>query len=72
MLEYHAVYDQSAEDDGWYVVSILDFFRHQHARANLARGSLHGQGRLAIDGGMLSGRGQEAAKAESEGNRPDG
>jgi predicted RNase H-like HicB family nuclease len=25
MLEYHAAYYQFPEDDGWYVVSVLDF-----------------------------------------------
>jgi predicted RNase H-like HicB family nuclease len=25
MLEYHAAYYKNAEDDGWYVVSVLDF-----------------------------------------------
>jgi predicted RNase H-like HicB family nuclease len=25
MLEYHAAYYQYEEDDGWYVVSLLDF-----------------------------------------------
>ena len=25
MLEYHAAYYQFPEDDGWYVVSLLDF-----------------------------------------------
>jgi predicted RNase H-like HicB family nuclease len=25
MLEYHAAYYQLKEDDGWYVVSLLDF-----------------------------------------------
>ncbi len=25
MLEYHAAYYRSDEDDGWYVVSVLDF-----------------------------------------------
>jgi len=25
MLEYHAAYYQAPEDDGWYVVSVLDF-----------------------------------------------
>jgi predicted RNase H-like HicB family nuclease len=25
MLEYHAAYYRSAEDGGWYVVSVLDF-----------------------------------------------
>jgi predicted RNase H-like HicB family nuclease len=25
MLEYHAAYYQFEEDDGWYVVSVLDF-----------------------------------------------
>ena len=25
MLEYHAAYYQLKEDDGWYVVSVLDF-----------------------------------------------
>jgi predicted RNase H-like HicB family nuclease len=25
MLEYHAAYYQYEEDDGWYVVSVLDF-----------------------------------------------
>lgn len=25
MLEYHAAFYRSAEDDGWYAVSVLDF-----------------------------------------------
>jgi predicted RNase H-like HicB family nuclease len=25
MLEYHAAYYQFPEDDGWYVISVLDF-----------------------------------------------
>ncbi len=25
MLEYHAAYYQNLEDDGWYVVQVLDF-----------------------------------------------
>ena len=25
MLEYHAAYYQYPEDDGWYIVSVLDF-----------------------------------------------